>query len=129
MVTDNADDAQLFFGQPDEAGSGHISSHEGKLNRFIPECAHGGDPRSQGHSVVAKVARRLFRSYEKKGEECVARFFGFPILTLRLYVGARPAMGFLLTLLSRLRVCESVGLLALDIVPVSDTCSLDCGSK
>ena len=44
MVIDNADDMQLFFGASADASSGSASTesrHVGKLERYIPECAHG----------------------------------------------------------------------------------------
>ena len=40
MVIDNADDAQLFFGQPEAEGAG-TASEEGNLGRYFPECPHG----------------------------------------------------------------------------------------
>ncbi|RYP18173.1 hypothetical protein DL767_009885 [Monosporascus sp. MG133] len=41
MVVDNADDTQLFFGQPVGPVDASASSHEGKLGRYLPECSHG----------------------------------------------------------------------------------------
>ncbi|RYP67309.1 hypothetical protein DL771_007327 [Monosporascus sp. 5C6A] len=41
MVVDNADDMQLFFGQPVEPVNAGASSHEGSLGRYLPECSHG----------------------------------------------------------------------------------------
>ena len=44
MVIDNADDMELFFGAPADSSSGSPSTdphHSGKLERYIPECAHG----------------------------------------------------------------------------------------
>ena len=44
MVIDNADDMQLFFGASADPSSGSVSAesrHVGKLERYIPECAHG----------------------------------------------------------------------------------------
>ncbi|KAK6344064.1 hypothetical protein TWF696_007710 [Orbilia brochopaga] len=41
MIIDNADDAQLFFGQQNRAQSGQASRNEGNMSRWLPECAHG----------------------------------------------------------------------------------------
>ncbi|RYO93786.1 hypothetical protein DL763_004271 [Monosporascus cannonballus] len=41
MVVDNADDTQLFFGQPVGPVNASTSSHEGNLGRYLPECSHG----------------------------------------------------------------------------------------
>ncbi|RYP33057.1 hypothetical protein DL768_011108 [Monosporascus sp. mg162] len=41
MVVDNADDTQLFFGQPVGPVNTSASSHEGNLGRYLPECSYG----------------------------------------------------------------------------------------
>ncbi|RYP24486.1 hypothetical protein DL765_000506 [Monosporascus sp. GIB2] len=41
MVIDNADDTQVFFGQPAEPMNTGTSSPDGNLGRYLPECAHG----------------------------------------------------------------------------------------
>uniref|UniRef100_A0A8H7NHF5 DUF7779 domain-containing protein n=1 Tax=Bionectria ochroleuca TaxID=29856 RepID=A0A8H7NHF5_BIOOC len=41
MVLDNADDTQLFFGQPSETISCMESNDEKNLARYLPECSHG----------------------------------------------------------------------------------------
>ncbi|RYP10705.1 hypothetical protein DL764_000495 [Monosporascus ibericus] len=41
MIVDNADDTQLFFGQPVGPVNASASSHEGNLGRYLPECSHG----------------------------------------------------------------------------------------
>ena len=41
MVIDNADDTQVFFGQPAESANTGTSKLDGNLARYLPECAHG----------------------------------------------------------------------------------------
>jgi len=41
MVIDNADDTQVFFGQPAEPTNTGTSKPDGNLARHLPECAHG----------------------------------------------------------------------------------------
>ncbi|KAK3362515.1 hypothetical protein B0T25DRAFT_512714 [Lasiosphaeria hispida] len=41
MVIDNADDTQVFFGQPAEPINTNTSCPDGSVGRYLPECAHG----------------------------------------------------------------------------------------